>query len=108
MHVLDEAVKHHPDTWWWLKADGCDLVKGLSESMKGVWSGDVNLDDGKLEQQYKQYQDRLSLIMSIKLSSNRDELLGQLTSILCQLKEDVVYLLSGNLHSFMQSTKSIS
>lgn len=95
-HVLDEAVKHQPDTWWWLKADGCDLVKGLAESMKGIWSGDINLNDGELEQQYKHYQDRLSMIMSIKLSSNRKELLGQLTSVLGQLKEDVLYLLAGN------------
>ena len=31
--------------------------------MKGIWSGDVNLNDGELEKQYKEYQDRLSLIM---------------------------------------------
>ena len=101
MHVLDEAVKHHPDTWWWLKADGCDLVKGLAESMKGIWSGDVNLNDGELEKQYKEYQDRLSLIMSLKLSPNRGELLGQLTSVLHWLKEDVVYLLAGKLYSLI-------
>ena len=68
--------------------------------MKGIWSGDVNLNDGELEQQYKQYQDRLSLIMSIKLSSNREELLGQLTSVLSHMKEDVLYLLAGNLYFF--------
>ena len=31
--------------------------------MKRIWSGDVNLNDGELEKQYKEYQDRLSLIM---------------------------------------------
>ena len=71
--------------------------------MKGIWSGDINLNDGELEQQYQRYQDRLSLIMSIKLSSNCDELLGQLTSVLRHLKEDVQYLLTGNLYSFVQN-----
>lgn len=77
-----------------------DLVKGLTESMKEVWSGDVNFNDGELERQYKQYQDRLSLIMSVKLSSNCEELFGQLTSVLHQLEEDVLYLLAGNLIVF--------
>ena len=66
--------------------------------MKGIWSGDVDMNDGDLERQYKEYQDRLSMIMSIKLSSNREELLGQLTLILSQLKADVLYLLTGNPH----------
>ena len=55
--------------------------------MEGVWSGDVNLNDGEVEQQYKQSQDRLSMIMSIMLPSNREK---QLTSVLSQLKEDVL------------------
>ena len=67
--------------------------------MKGIWSGDVNLNDGELEKQYKEYQDRLSLIMSLELSPNHGEFLGQLTSVLRQLKEDVVYLLAGKLYS---------
>ena len=69
--------------------------------MKGIWSGDINLNDGELEKQYKEYQDRLSLIMSLKLSPNRRELLGQLTSVLRQLKEDVAYLLAGKLYSLI-------
>ena len=51
--VLDEVVNHHPDTWWWLKADDCDIVKGLAESMNEIWSGDINHNDGNLERQYK-------------------------------------------------------
>ena len=33
---------------WWIKADGCDLVKGLFESTKGEWSGDVDLNSGNV------------------------------------------------------------
>ena len=53
MSVLDEAAKLHPDTWWWVKADGVDLVCGLGESMRGIWSahGDVDLADGSLQKE---------------------------------------------------------
>ena len=27
--ILDEAHKVHPNSQWWIKADGCDLVSGL-------------------------------------------------------------------------------
>ena len=39
--ALDEAAQAHPESWWWLKTDGCDIVKGLKESTKLQWSGDV-------------------------------------------------------------------
>lgn len=48
--VLDNAVKSDPDGWWWIKADGVDVVKGLGESTRGLWWGDVDLNDGKLQQ----------------------------------------------------------
>jgi len=32
--VLDEAAKQNPDAWWWIKADGCDINKGLKESSR--------------------------------------------------------------------------
>ena len=49
VHVLDEACKHHPHAWWWVKADGCDLVSGLAESVSEIWHGDVDLNNGELE-----------------------------------------------------------
>lgn len=57
--VLDEAAKTHPNSWWWLKTDGCDVTEGLMESTKLVWNGDVDLNDGKLLQQYEAYRTRL-------------------------------------------------
>ncbi len=65
--MLDEASIHHPDAWWWLKADGCDVVSGLAESTRGIWSGDVDLNDGDVERQYKKYQDRLLVIQNLQL-----------------------------------------
>ena len=49
VHVLDEARKHHPNAWWWVKADGCDLVSGLAESVSEIWHGDVDWNNGELE-----------------------------------------------------------
>ena len=43
LNVLDEAAQHNPDAWWWLKADGYDVSKGLKESSRLEWSGDVDL-----------------------------------------------------------------
>ena len=95
--MLDEAARHHPDSWWWLKADGCDVITGLSESTRGVWSGDVNLNDGALEEQFQVYQDRLSRVADIKLCDDRGRLLRQLGGIVHELQEDLVYLHTGKL-----------
>ena len=43
MSALDEAAAQNPGVWWWLQADGCDVNKGLKESAKLKWSGDVDL-----------------------------------------------------------------
>ena len=44
---------------WWIKGDGTDVSKGLWESVSGEWAGDVDLNDGKLQQAYEQHQDRI-------------------------------------------------
>ena len=88
-YVLDEAAKHHPNAWWWLKADGCDVVNGLAESMRGAWSGDVDLNDGELQQQHKAYQDRLARIECMKYTPDREQLCDHLHSIIDHLKEDL-------------------
>ena len=54
-HVLDEASRHHPNEWWGVKADGTDIVSGLAESVRDVWNGDVDLNDGSLQHQYQRY-----------------------------------------------------
>ena len=58
--VLHEACKALPNEWWWIKSDGCDVVAGLTESVKGIWEGDV---DGELANRYSEYS---KLISSIK------------------------------------------
>ena len=65
MSVLDEAAKVHPESWWWIKADGVDVVSGLGVSVSGTWSGDVDLGDGALESLRERYQAQIQLVKSI-------------------------------------------
>lgn len=69
--VLESAVHSDPNAWWWIKADGVDVLKGLCESTKGQWSGDVDLNNGQLQLLYKQLQDRLQWIKLIGLNERR-------------------------------------
>jgi len=43
MRALDEAAAEKSGVWWRVQADGCDVNKGLKESAKLKWSGDVDL-----------------------------------------------------------------
>ena len=65
--MLDEASAAHPSSYFWIKADGCDIVKGLNESVSGNWNGDVDLNDGKLQLQFDNYQQRLKFVENIGL-----------------------------------------
>lgn len=71
--VLDEAARIHPNTWWWIKADGADLVSGLGESVAGVWSGDVDLANDALIKTRESHQKRIDFIGEI--GKNRQDLL---------------------------------
>ena len=70
MNVLDEGAKANSDqdSWWWLKADGCDLL-GLKESTKMEWSGDVDLPDGSLQIQYEKYRQHMKHAEKVGLNS---------------------------------------
>ena len=60
--MLDQAASVHPDAWWWIKTDGVDIVRGLGESMRGEWSGDIDLNDGSLKIMYDEHQKLLKFI----------------------------------------------
>lgn len=62
MEVLREGKRVHPDAWWWVKADGCDIVSGLKESTKKEWSGDVDLNNGEIHELHSQYIDSLRFL----------------------------------------------
>ena len=60
--LLDAAAKANPGAYWWIKGDGCNLVKGLCESVAGVWSGDVDLNNASLQHSIDEYKSKLSFI----------------------------------------------
>ena len=88
-----------PDECWWIKSDGCDVVAGLTESMTSQWSGDIDLGDGKLQQQYEKYLCRLQLVKGIirDLSDlhQRSLVVSDLHKILESLDDDLSFIPTG-------------
>lgn len=87
--MLDQAASIHPHSWWWVKADGVDVVPGLGESMRMEWSGDVDLNDGKLQQQYSSYIEQLDFIRKLSLGGDHSKLLEDLLSLHEHLGSDL-------------------
>ena len=56
VEALVHAVHKSSDARWRLKADSCDLTAGLFEFVHGKWSGDVDINDGKVTELYQLYQ----------------------------------------------------
>ena len=64
--ILADCVGQCCQVRWWIKADGVDVVKGLCESTRSWW-GDVDLNDGKLQQLQLEMAMRLGFISQIRL-----------------------------------------
>ena len=91
-----EAAKSHPNSWWWLKADGCDLNPGLMESTRLQWSGDVDLNDGALQAEYSAYMERLTYIEGITVEAeNLGCIIEQLQHVLSDISNDLDFIDSG-------------
>ena len=41
MATIDHAVEVHPVAKWWIKADSCDIVSGVEESVRLERNGDA-------------------------------------------------------------------
>ena len=87
---MDAAVSAHPNSWWWVKADGVDVVAGLGESLRLQWTGDVDLTDGELPKQYQLYRSRLAFVGA--LTSTLTHLLNDLEKLHGELATDLVYI----------------
>ncbi len=85
LSVLDEAAELHPNSWWWIKGDGVDLQSGLGESMRKKWSGDLDLNDGKLQKQYASYMEELSFIQNHDVTDKK-----KLLDNLCTLSANII------------------
>ena len=91
--MLDEAAQTHPNSWWWVKADGCDLTCGLGESTRSKWSGDVDLNDGKLQEVFEAYTKRLEFVKQVGMGSpDTAHLLHDIDTCIDQIKEDLDFI----------------
>ena len=95
--MLDEAKRSHPDAWWWIKADGCDLTVGLAESVSHVWSGDEDMCDGKLQRLYTEYTNRRQFATGIGLDGRQGmwDISTDLITCQQQLEDDLLFVSSG-------------
>ena len=85
-----------------MEGDGTDVVKGLWESVSGEWSGDVDLDDGKLNQLYKEFNDRLAWVKFIGIGNiSPEHIKEQLTKALEDNSADLAFVTSGAFCNFM-------
>ncbi len=73
---MDEAALAHPDSWWWIKADGVDVVSGLGVSVSGRWSGDVDLGDGALDNLRQTFHTQIQLVKSMGVPNREAESLA--------------------------------
>lgn len=98
--VLDEVVLTSPDTSWWIKVDAVDIVSGLGESTSGVWSGDVDLNDGTLQELYQKYKNRQKDINSLILyDDSRPYITTQFDQEKQSLKCDLEFITESKLYT---------
>ena len=91
------ATSNSTDTWWWINGDGCDVVKGICESTRGEWSGDVDLNDGHLKDLQKRFKEQLQWTEGIGLGQRSDSssLKDDLTTTLDSTSADLQFIHSG-------------
>lgn len=89
--VLDEACKILFNTWQWIKADGCNLSAGLSESTKDFW---MEMNDGKTTKNVLMYMDRLSFINNKRISgrNSRQCLADDMDVCVDQISNDTSFI----------------
>ena len=77
--MLVNAARVHPEAWRWVKADSCDVVGGLKESVKLDWSGDVDLNDGKVATLHAKYKSHLNFFrMSVASTKKHNVMIADL------------------------------
>lgn len=91
MAAFDQLQEANPNGRFWLKLDATDIKEALMESMKGVWNGDVDLGDGKLQELREDYNGRVNLVISLAGCDSRRELEVGLKKWIDELDEGVVF-----------------
>lgn len=95
MAAFDQLKEANPDGRFWLKLDATDLKEGLMESVSGVWNGDVDLSDGKLQELRRVYDSRKSLVGGVAGIHNRNSLEVELRKCVDSFDSDIPFLDEG-------------
>ncbi len=93
--IVKKIAQENPGGRYWIKADGCDVSKGLRESLQHVWSGDSDLGDGSLQKLYSSYMDRRNFALNLGLRNRKVDLVPDIANILLQLQDDKLFLEKG-------------
>jgi hypothetical protein len=91
--LLKEAHERSPKGRWWIKADACDLRKGLCESLRGEWSGDKDTGDGEVKKIHDEYRTKEKRVKNLQVGS--DNFLKTLLNVKKDLECDVSFLQKG-------------
>jgi hypothetical protein len=95
MEALKKATLGNPHGRWWIKADGCDVRKGLLESVRQVWSGDEDLGDGFVQQLFEVYWARRWAITAIGSPKRLASVALDVKKVCDQLQRDLEFLTHG-------------
>ena len=87
-----------PNEDWWIKSDGCDVVPGLTESMRLDWGDDIDLGDGK-QKQHEKYLCHVQCVKGIVHDlgnlHQRTLVISDLRNIHESLKDDLTFIPTG-------------
>lgn len=95
MQAIDKAKQSIPHGRWWIKADACDVRKGLRESMRGIWAGDEDLGDGSLQVLFEGYKARCTFVKSIGAAGRSGLVQADVRRLLLELENDLEFLAAG-------------
>ena len=95
MTAFEQLKESNSDGRFWLKLDATDLKEGLMESFKGVWNGDVDLGDGKLQELRMVYEGRVTLVTALPDIRDRHSLEMELRKCIDSLSADIPFLDEG-------------
>jgi hypothetical protein len=96
MQTLKQAQKSICDGRWWIKADACDVQKGLRESMRGIWEGDEDFGDGSLQEMYGEYKLRKCLVDGLGTGKRLGSLPSDLDKVMKEVCDDFEFLTKGS------------
>lgn len=100
---MKAAQRSNPSGRWWIKADACDVQKGLMESLKGEWSGDEDLGSKELAKLHNEYRSRCNAIQSFGIHSTT----ADLDKLRQELTTDVKFLEEGEVKAKAEYSSAV-